>query len=1344
MNTRIKRKLTSLLWVVLFVLIVSSCNSAKDEPVGYLFAYFVGNGPGQEQVHYALSKDGYNYRALNNNQPVIDSKTISHSGGVRDPHILRGEDGHFYMVLTDLYVPDMGWENTAMVLLKSPDLINWSHSIIDIPQSYPENFGQVNRVWAPQTIYDPASDKYMIYWSMRHNQEADIIYYAYANEDFTDLAHEPKQLLYKKGACIDGDIVRKDGKYHFFFKNEDEDAKGIMKAVSDKINEGYQVLEGYVDQTEHAVEGSGTFKLIGTDRYILMYDVYMNGKYQFCESEDLENFKVIDSEISMNFHPRHGSVIPITQKEMDALLAQWGQLDNLILGTHAPQARQNNVIVDNQTSRVYLPVHAGTNLLAFDPEFELFQASLDKTGPQDFSQGPVPYTLHSGNEARKIEVTVAIDRNPVLDGYYADPEIIFSRKDGKYYLYPTSDGFHGWSGKYFETFSSNDLINWTPEGKILDLTTDVSWADRNAWAPTAIEREIDNEYKYFYYFTAAQKIGVAISDSPTGPFKDSGKPLIDFKPKGVKGGQEIDPDVFRDPKTGKYYLYWGNGYMAVAELNNDMVSIKKETIKVLTPDETYREGTEIFYRNGKYYFMWSEDDTRSPNYRVRYAFMDSPTGPLRIPENNLVIAKDEPNGIYGTGHNSVINAQGTDDWFIVYHRFTRPKGIEMGNAAGFHRETCIDQMTFDEEGNIQRITPTLGGVRLEKKVFEVRNPDKFRSPYTGMTRQHWIDAAHHLLKGAFSYVTRNEDPMKFPKLPGKSYPHDKSRVPTEKLEGLCRTLFVAAPLLMEDPELEINGVNVADYYRYQITQLFNPQSGSFIPHRAKDGGPSQNLVEFGALAISLTIAPHVLWDPLTPSQKDKLAAVMLSYGDGPTVPSNWRFFNIFVLSFFKDQGYPVNEELLVKYLQESLDHYRGQGWYNDAPAYDYYSMWAFQMYGTVWAEEYGNKYYPELAAKFMTNFTDLIGNYPYLFSKDGKMIMYGRSISYRIGSIVPFPLMGFLDDPKLNINYGWMRRISSAVLLQFMQHPDFMEDGVPTLGFYGHFEPATQNYSCRGSVYWMGKAFVGLLVPEDNPFWTATENEGDWSNFEQDRVYNKYQPASEILITDYPNSGASEIRAWCHEKVANDWQKFRSSENYNKLAYNSNFLWQADGTNGEVAMNYAFLNQEETWEVFRLYDFQKFESGAYHRDATLETNENIKMSLIDIPVANGILRIDTQKSTDPVKMRLGHYALPKRDQDIIIETKKVEGNNVTIIDNGTDKLAMVALQGWEQLEVVHTSGLHPDAVESVIINATSSYDPIQPNNSYVSLMLWKKSGNEFTKNELSGSAYEQVIEQAFK
>lgn len=620
--------------------------------------------------------------------------------------------------------------------------------------------------------------------------------------------------------------------------------------------------------------------------------------------------------------------------------------------------------------------------------------------------------------------------------------------------------------------------------------------------------------------------------------------------------------------------------------------------------------------------------------------------------------------------------------------------------------------------------------RGTENVFQIENPNYELSPYTGMTKKHWKDAALYLLEGAFSYVHTLEDPMKFPKQEGKSYPRNENQVPTEKLEGLCRTLFIASPLLKENPNLVINKINVADYYRYQIGKLCDPLSLSYIVPRAKNGGPSQNLVEFGALAVSMLTNPEVLWKPLPQKQKDDLAKIMLSYGDGPTVDSNWKFFNVFVLSFFKEQGYTVNEKLLVEYLEKSLKHYRGNGWYNDSPAYDYYSMWAFQMYGVIWSEYFGKKHYPEIASKFENNFNDLKNNYPNLFSRDGEMIMWGRSISYRTGAIVPFPLMGFQNDS--NTNFGWMRRISSGVIKQFFTHPDFMKDRVPTLGFYGAFEPSVQIYSCRGSVYWMGKAFLGLLVPDDNPFWTAKENNGDWdTKFKKDEVYNKYQGDSQILITDYPNIGASEVRAWCHEKVKDDWQKFRSTENYNRLSYNSAFPWQADGENGEVAMNYVIKNKEQKWESFKLYSFKKFENDIYFRDVVLETDENIKFSLADIPLANGILRVDKNNSDKPIEMRLGHYALPKLDKEITTTTTKVDGYEVTIIDNGKYQLAMIPLLGWEQSEVVTAKGLHPESEESSVIDVTAKYDPENKKNStYATLMLWKESGKKWSNKEL--------------
>lgn len=610
-------------------------------------------------------------------------------------------------------------------------------------------------------------------------------------------------------------------------------------------------------------------------------------------------------------------------------------------------------------------------------------------------------------------------------------------------------------------------------------------------------------------------------------------------------------------------------------------------------------------------------------------------------------------------------------------------------------------------------------------VFHLVKPDYQLSPLTGMTRQHWMDAATNLLDGAFSYIHTLDDPMRFPKQPGKSYPTDGKFNKTENLEGLCRTMFVAIPLLKENPDLVLNGIKVGDYYRQQLRNMSDPSKSGYIQHLK--GGPSQTLVEFGALALSLTVMPEIIWEPLTQKEKDDLAALMLSYGNGPTIGSNWRFFNIFVMSFFKNQGYEVKDGYIDELLQKSLAQYRGYGWYNDSPAYDYYSMWAFQMYGMIWAHYYGEIFNPEAGRQFVSNFRDLVPNYPYMFAEDGKMNMYGRSITYRIAAAVPFPLMGWLNDPS--INYGWMRRIASSTLLQFLENPALMEDRVPTLGFYGAFEPAVQIYSCRGSVYWMGKAFLGLLLPADNPFWTAVENNGAWEKeFQPGKVYNKFMEGSNTLVTNYPNSGTSEIRAWCHEAVAKDWQKFRSTENYNKLSYNTAFPWMADSPDGKVSMNYAVLNAKQEWEVLRLYTFKKFEDGIYYWDAELETNPEIKFRLADIPLPNGILRVDKVSFPITTELRYGHYSLPELESPIVTKEQKAGGYTAYCMDNGAYQTALINLQGWSEVEFVQTEGLHPVSNKCSVINAATTHSGDKV---FITLQLWKKNGKLFTKKELT-------------
>lgn len=304
--------------------------------------------------------------------------------------------------------------------------------------------------------------------------------------------------------------------------------------------------------------------------------------------------------------------------------------------------------------------------------------------------------------AETMAVNPSSSGNPIFQGWYADPEAkVFGNE---YWIYPTYSAPYD-EQTFFDAFSSPDLVHWTKHPHIFG-TNEITWAHRAMWAPAVTE----NRGRYFFFFAANDiqndhqvgGLGVAVADQPGGPFKDYlGKPLID---KFHNGAQPIDPFVFRD-KDGQFYLIYGGWrHCNICRLKDDFTGVEPfadgTTFKEITP-QGYVEGSVMFRRGDKYYFMWSEGGWTGPDYSVAYAIGDAPTGPFkRIGK----ILQQDPKVATGAGHHSVIHVPGTEKYYIVYHR--RPLGETDGN----HRVTCIDRMEFDAQGFIQPVKITFKGV----------------------------------------------------------------------------------------------------------------------------------------------------------------------------------------------------------------------------------------------------------------------------------------------------------------------------------------------------------------------------------------------------------------------------------------------------------------------------------------------------------------------------------------------------------------------------------------------------------------------------------------------------------
>jgi beta-xylosidase len=323
--------------------------------------------------------------------------------------------------------------------------------------------------------------------------------------------------------------------------------------------------------------------------------------------------------------------------------------------------------------------------------------------------------------------------NPVFPGWYADPEgIIF---DDEFWIYPTySDHYEypdtsaGLSAEqiavrknaineqyliqtFFDAFSSKDLIEWKKHAHVLDIK-DVEWAAYSLWAPSIIRA--NNKYYLFFSANDIQSneepggIGVAVSDHPAGPFVDAlGKPLIN---EFHNEAQPIDQFVFKDD-DGQYYMYYGGWrHCNVVKLSNDLLSLEEfedgDRFKEITPED-YVEGPFVLKRNNKYYLMWSEGGWGGPHYRVAYAMGDSPVGPF---ERIGIILQQDSTIARGAGHHSVITIPDTDEHYIVYHR--RPLDTDHPH----HRETCMDRLTFDQNGFIHPVKMTFEGV--EQRILK--------------------------------------------------------------------------------------------------------------------------------------------------------------------------------------------------------------------------------------------------------------------------------------------------------------------------------------------------------------------------------------------------------------------------------------------------------------------------------------------------------------------------------------------------------------------------------------------------------------------------------------------------
>jgi len=624
---------------------------------GYVFAYFRDNSLDGEKIFLAASKgnNALDWEELNGGKPVLTS--TEGTKGLRDPFLIRSPDGStFFLIATDLSIGSgTSWGDAVRVgsryleIWESNDLVTWSEQRHVLVS--PETAGNT---WAPEAYYDTDIEAYVVFWASSLYEEDDTEHTGatyhrmlYATTQDFVTFSEPQIWQDAGTSRIDSTVLKEGDQYYRFTKDE-----GGVTGCTDIIQESSPSLLAQLDGW------SIVASCIGRDA----------------------GAQAVEGPTAFKSNP------------------------NDVNG------EKFYLFVDEYSGRGYIPLE--TEDIA-NPQWKLSSSYNLPSSPRHGTVLPITAaqlaTLTGAAEKRSLH-----KRSTLIPGLYADPNV--AAFGCKFYIYATTDGFPGWGGNQFYVWSSDDLITWErSEEPFLTLNgTDgnVPWATGNAWAPTIAEKD----GKYYFYFSGQnptydrKTIGVAVADSPEGPFTAEPTAMI-LNNEELTTGQAIDPDAFLDPISGKYYFYWGNGSPLVAELADDMVSLKADSTSNITGLEDFREGLFMVYREPYYHLTYSIDDTGSENYRVGYATADSPVGPFTY--RGVILQKDVEKGILATGHNSILNVPGTDEWYIVYHRFSIPGGD------GTHRETTIDELHFDEEsGLIVNVVPTVDGITEPVEISE--------------------------------------------------------------------------------------------------------------------------------------------------------------------------------------------------------------------------------------------------------------------------------------------------------------------------------------------------------------------------------------------------------------------------------------------------------------------------------------------------------------------------------------------------------------------------------------------------------------------------------------------------
>jgi hypothetical protein len=549
------------------------------------------------------------------------------------------------------------------------------------------------------------------------------------------------------------------------------------------------------------------------------------------------------------------------------------------------------------------------------------------------------------------------------------------------------------------------------------------------------------------------------------------------------------------------------------------------------------------------------------------------------------------------------------------------------------------------------VNPSMSGVEPNNHFRHAK--DDFRiSPYTGYTREHWLEITEQIIAGVLPYLSSETGMPQLADDPAEpAYAKVRDKNPKEEgkraLERIMMAVIIYTGATGNDRVPGYNGSISAPFIK-AIIRGTDPEDPAFW------GDPGPNDQVGSAFALGAYLNPAVFWDPISQAHKKNILNYLQKQVFNQTYDNNHYFFHMVPVALLEKYGYDANREQLTQMFERLLGWYRGDGWFIDGNngGFDYYNLWGFQLFFQVldrfdvkWHDQFGDQI-NKLSARFFETL-------PYLFGRDGGPIPWGRSLSYRfagISSVAWAELNG-----NCTLSPGQTRRIASGELKYFWEHGCLGENNLLNIGYWGANASMAESYLSPGDPYWATHGLACLLIPEGDPFWTAVEEP-----IPADGAGGKIAlPGAQFVIRISPLDGEARLFP-VGQPFAHGREKWQTGVKYDQYAYSSFLGFCVNGEHAEDigAGRSGYSVDGVTWHFRERAEPILVSNSHLISRYALEQNNLYGITTNTIIGNDGEIHIFWHDFPEPIYLYMGGYGISvKAGEELTVQK---EHNNIVI------------------------------------------------------------------------------------